>query len=328
MNMSKTKSQSRYPSGNHWRNARHVQPTAKAGGGTGIFQVKGGQTMTVYGIILGTGAPVQSSKFGKTKCAIILADQLGFIRVYPVPAQFSFPVWGRVSCDIEKSQTDNRPETFKILPGFDVDGKIDNPDEKRAILNDCCLRSGGKDPIDYQNELRRSIALVQLDYGNIGVRLDERVPDVLDDDPEFGYIRTQSSHFNKPYLSWESIQGKRHDTHLLGMEVYEGLRNNPEAPWNVFTNMRVNNPDYERWLLLGNMRDRRNVWVGVHLHRLKKSTGDSTPAFFNLRSGKPEGWPYSQQELANAKAADAQLEMFTTDFMTLNDCLGSMQTVS
>lgn len=62
------------------------------------------------------------------------------------------------------------------------------------------------------------------------------------------------------------------------------------------------------------MRDRRNVWVAVHIHRLKKHNGGSTPLFSGIDDGMPEDWPYSAQGGSNAKPAEPQLEfsMFTT----------------
>jgi hypothetical protein len=122
---------------------------------------------------------------------------------------------------------------------------------------------------------------------------------------------TQQKSWNKPYISWKSDQGSEHKTHLVGREVYEGLRRNPERPWEVFSNMQLNNADFDHWLLLGNLRDRRNVWVGVHVHRLKKTSSLSMLPCCSRISGESEGWPYSQQETGNVPIADNQQLMFT-----------------
>jgi hypothetical protein len=95
-----------------------------------------------------------------------------------------------------------------------------------------------------------------------------------------------------------------------------GLQNNPTRPMAIYENMGVAVPDFQHWLLLGNMKDRRNVWVGVHLHRLKKQSCGSIPLFCAIRNGKPAAWPYCAQETSNVAVVDNQLEMFTTEAMT------------
>jgi hypothetical protein len=248
-------------------------------------------------------------------CAIILSDDLGLIRVYPIPAENKFPVWGRVSLSLTRSATDNRRESYKI-GNFTITDKVEDREEKREILNACILKSGDQDPQKYMNEMRGSIALVKLQWGNVTASLAQRVPDVLESDGEFNWCMSQSEQWQKPYIQWKSDQGTQHTTHLLGREIYEGLRHNPSNPWNLFNNLQINNPDFEHWLLLGNMKDRRNVWVGVHLHRLKKPIGGSIPLFSMTRDGRPSDWPYLQQEAVNVPVVDNQPLLFTTDIMT------------
>lgn len=223
----------------------------------------GESRVEVTGIIMGQGAPNECRDGSKTKCAIILNDDLGFFRVYPILAERSFPVWGRVRCEITRNEKDTRSESYKIAPDFEIMGRIDRPEEKRAILNECCLKSGDHDPLDYQNQNRRSIALIKQGYGTMSATLEQRNR-ISPDDPEFGGIMTKDDHWNKPLLRWKSFQGKQHESHLVGTEVYEGLRKNPENPFNIFNNLQICNPDFETWLLLGNMRDRRTIWVVVH----------------------------------------------------------------
>jgi hypothetical protein len=146
---------------------------------------------------------------------------------------------------------------------------------------------------------------------------------VCSDDEEYSWVLAQDQHWQKPYLEWQSEQGKTHTTHLVGREVYMGLQNNPERPLAIYENMGITVPDYEHWLLLGNMKDRRNVWVGVHLHRQKKQLGGSIPLFYAVRSGKPDGWPYCEQENSNVSVVDNQPLLFTTEAMTSTNFRGN-----
>lgn len=281
--------------------------------------------MIITGTIMGTGAPVMS-KAGRTMCAIVLSDDLGLVRVYPIPADEKFPVWGKVSMVVERSATDNRKESYKILE-WNVDGCISDRNLKREILDACVLKSGPIDPQAYMNQHCGSIAMIKLDPSRrLGLSMERRATDFTKGDDEFCWVMTQSECPNKPYVEWESQQGSTHKTHLLGREIYEGLRRNPSNPWQMFNNLQINNPDYQHWLLMGNMKDRRNVWVGVHLHRLKNDACGSIPLFSTITDGKPDAWPYCAQEHSNVSIVDGRQMMFTTDFMNTTNNHGNTLT--
>jgi len=271
---------------------------------------------------MGVGAPNESKTHGKTMCAILLTKELGFVRVYPIDAQSSFPVWGVGEFDFTKG-SDPRDESYKIT-GFNITGKIEDHAMKREILNSCVLKSGHQDPMDFQNELRKSIFLVKPSWGDVEVTLTQKVPAISPDDEECGWIITQGKHWLKPYVKWVSDQGKEHSSHLGGREIYEGIRNNPVSPWNLMNNIQIMNPDYEHWMLMGNMKDKRNVWLCVHLHRLKKETCGSTPLFSHPIIGSDSAWPYSSQRTSNVEIVGGHPTLFTMKNMNRIPSLGSM----
>lgn len=240
-------------------------------------------------------------------CAIVLTESLGFIRIYPIDAEMAFRVWSKARLSLQRTTKDNRHESWRLCGDPVITGKIESAEQKRAILNRCTLNSGADDPIDYQNSRRKSVALCRVQHSDYSASLETKSP-ATDDH----WVQTQQKAWNKPYIEWTSQQGKRHRTHILGREVYEGLRRCPESPWSIFDKMALNNPDYEHWLLLGNMRDRRNVWVCVHVHRLKKTSNVSTGLFFTPIDGGADEWPYSEQEVGNVPVADGQLLMSIT----------------
>lgn len=280
--------------------------------------------MTHRGIVLGVGAPNRTRDGSKTMCAIVLTEDLGFIRVYPIPAEEKFRVWSNIVVATERSATDNRFESYK-LKYFEVHNRIEDREERRDILESCILKSGTDDPIKYCNSKRTSIALVKIPPNTLGIAMSPRSSalKVCSDDEEYSWVLSQDQHWQKPYLEWESEQGKSHTTHLVGREVYMGLQKNPERPLAIYENMGITVPDYEHWLLLGNMKDHRNVWVGVHLHRQKKQIGGSIPLFSAVRSGKPDGWPYCEQESSNVSVVDNQPQLFTTEAMTSTNFRGN-----
>lgn len=266
--------------------------------------------MKTSGVILGVGAPNDSVKHGKTMCAIVLTADLGMIRIYPVSAQISLPVWGEVSLEIERGG-DDRSESYR-LRRFSLTGKIENAEEKRELLDACVIKSGQSDPIDYQNNNRASVVMIKPAWGDCEFSISQKVPkNIPEDDEECGWIVTQGRHWQKPYVTWRSAQGGEHKSHLGGREIYECIRRNPESVWNLMNNLRVSDPDYEFWMLMGNMKNRRNVWLCVHLHRLKKTSGVVRSLFPHRLIGS-DGWPYQQQEAQNIRMDDGHPLLFDT----------------
>ena len=254
---------------------------------------------------MGVGAPNLCRDGRKTMCAIILSEQMGLIRVYPIDGSAYFPLWANVDLEIETSPGDARRESYRLL-SFDVGKRMDDADMKRDLLEACVLKSGNQDPIAYQNSRRKSIALVRMEWGDLEATLSQRVPEVPRDDEECGWVTTQGMHWNKPYLSWTSLQGGTHKTHLVGREIYEGLRHNPQTAWRIFENVRVSDPEWDVWLLLGNMKTRPNVWVCPHVHRLKRKAAGYTPGIFPSRD---DAWPYQEQEGVNTVKPENQYSL-------------------
>lgn len=278
--------------------------------------------ITTKGIIFGVGAPNNSKKNGKSMCAIILTKELGFIRVYPIPAEARFPVWGNIEMVVAKG-SDPRAESYNLI-SFKVTGLITDSYAKREILDAACIKTGMDDPMRYQNERKKSIFLVKPTWGDLEASITQKTPDIPRDDDECGWIVTQGAHWHKIYLHWTSDQGGKHQSHLGGREIYEGIRQNPHMPTRVIENIQVMNPDYEHWMLMGNMKDRRKVWLCVHLHRLKKCESGSIPLFSHPIIGEDSAWPYNEQATSNVEIVGNQPNLFTMKGMTSGNSLGSI----
>jgi hypothetical protein len=271
--------------------------------------------MKTQGIVMGVGAPQDTKKNGKTTCAIMLSKEVGFFRLYCIPATQELKLWGVYDVTGEKG-SDFRKESFKFVSIESKGRTVESRMDKKDILDSCILKTGEVDPITYCNQpgIHQSIALVKLDHDGCDYQLSGKTPKGIDHDGECGWMMTQGKHWMKPYISWVSHSGNRHNTHLGGREVYEYLRKNPETPFRIFENLGLGpNPDFEHWALLGNQKDRPNVFLCVNLFRLKKQTSGSIPLSFTLDNGRQEGWPYLKQEEKNVKTVDHQsIFMFTT----------------
>lgn len=270
--------------------------------------------MEIIATILAKGAPNRCRDGRTTMCAIGVSETHGLIRIYPlsVRSDVSVSIWSTVRFELDRSKTDGRSESYKVIE-FDVCGSISEKHDKLTLLDDCILRSGELDPIDYQNAARKSISIVKCDM-KLGASLMPREDsDIVASSDEDGFALTQSEYPYKPYIEWISIQGKSHRTQLVGQEVYEGMRKNVATPFRIFENIHIGDPDYTHWMVLGNLKDRRNVWVCPHVHRLKKTTQTNMLENFQTGDGRPSGWPYETQEASNVRPVDPQMEFnFTT----------------
>ena len=267
--------------------------------------------MEIEATIIAKGAPNRCKDGRTVMCAIAVSPTHGLMRIYPlsITGHEGVGIWTKAVFVLQKSTTDQRQESFKIIdcrPSGFVTDRI----EKRDLLENCVLRSGDQDPIDYQNANKRSIAIVKS-VGRVGISLVPRdtASDTIRGNDEDGFALVQAEYPFKPYIEWESIQGKKHRTHLVGQEVYEGMRRNASSPFRIFENMHIGDQDYEHWLVLGNMKDRRNVWVAAHVHRQKKTAQQSIFSNFKTLDGVPKGWPYEIQEEINVKTADQQMQL-------------------
>ena len=268
----------------------------------------------INGTVVAKGAP-NRCKDGSTKmCSIVVSDQLGLIRLYPlaVSADKDIRIWSRIRGQVRKSNTDQRTESFRVVDVEPI-GSIDDPRAKADLMNSCVLRSGYVDPIEYQNERRLSICIVKSESA-LGAELEARteVEPELCADIEDAWVMSQADFPYKPYIKWRSVQGASHRTHICSQEVYMGMKHNASSPFRVFENLHVGDADYEHWLILGNMRDRRNVWVIAHMHRQKKIASATNTSSLTF-DGDEKNWPYSQQEEINARTVEPQRTFsFTT----------------
>jgi hypothetical protein len=194
-----------------------------------------------------------------------------------------------------RSKKDNRDESYKLVSVNEHKRVISCSNEKRLILNRCVLRSD-EDPIELQNRKRLSIALVKPNQSGMILSLENRDPS----ETEEWFFASQNMPV-RAYMSWVSNAGKEHKSHICSHEVMEGLRKNLSNPWDVFNNMKVIERDYEKWLLLGTMANRRSTWLIVHVHRLKKTTGQITKQSSWTEDGRLEGWPYLNKEARFAR---------------------------
>lgn len=262
--------------------------------------------MKIEAVVLGVGAPNTCSSGDKTMCAILLSKEIGLFRVYPISGECRFPVWSNVQVELEEPKSDPRHESYH-LTRYEIKSTIKDRHLKQDILESCVLGSGTHDPIDFQNAQRSSIVLVKASPNSLGMTL---ISQPAEDDGD--WVMTQSKAPAIARLNWQSMQGGNHKNKIVSREVFEWVRRNPTSIGGLIDNLQIYNRDFEKWILLGNMKNQLNAWVVVHIHRLKKTSHHFTPSFCDPMRGSADDWPYLKQRESNVSVADDQLLMFTT----------------
>lgn len=264
----------------------------------------------IEGVVLGIGAPNRTHDGRAVQCAIILGNDHGLCRVF---ADFdgtmnAMRVWDRVALAVHIHAADQRAESWKLDAATWI-SRVCDPAQKRQILEACVLDAGQRDPIDLLDDERRSIGVVRPRQVGMGYGMEVRD---FEESPD--WVMAQCETPQKPYLAWQSGAGKSHRHQICAHEAYEWLRKNPSRTSQLFDNLRIADIDYDKWLLVGNTKDRRNVWVVVCVHRLKKTTRQPTLASCSIADGRPSGWPYLPLEdiAARRVASTGQQLLFTT----------------
>jgi len=265
--------------------------------------------LAVSCIVIGIGSPNRASDSRVVQCAIAVSEELGLIRFFcdyrGIISKAS--VWDKCLVKLRKTKKDSRDESFKLTE-IEVLGKLDCSFEKRTLLNSLVLNPQNCDPIDYQNDRRLSIAVVKPDQHDFELSMENKRAQ----EPEDWFV-TAKDLPHRARMTWRSLIGKQHQSHICAHEVMEGLRKNASAPFRVFDYMQVSNPDYEKWLVLGTMVKHRNTWLIVHVHRLKKTTQQAIGSNSWTSDGRSDGWPYLNKEARRVRNAefDPQGYLFT-----------------
>ena len=264
----------------------------------------------ISGVVIGVGAPNRTKDDRVVQCAIVLDEVVGLARVFCDyrNGMDRLSLWDRCELLVQATPKDSRFESWKMLEA-DITGHVDSKHERRAILDSCVRHTGEDDPIDLFNKERRSIAVVKPQQSNMGYGMGIRE---FDESPD--WITTQCETPQKPFLQWQSQQGKTHRQQVAAHEVYEWLRKNPSKHGGLWDNLQITNIDFDKWLLIGTASTHRTSWLVVHVHRLKKTTPPLIDSSSLIVDGKPSGWPYSRPEDVAAKRAEStgQQLLFTT----------------
>jgi hypothetical protein len=231
------------------------------------------ESYKIHYVVLAKSIP-EYSKRDQTcyTCSIGFSPQFGLIRVYPLPIS-SMNKWDHFEIEIERNKYDSRSESWKLSTysrkenwiGLSEDvtylGKV-KPD---FILNR--LTHYAFPSIKTLNAIKKSIGIVELHdykiYWNTNERLINTGQLGLFEDVEIADFTkyTKESKNKEARIYFRDANGE-HDIQYNEWQVYEYQRKF-SATEEAFRFMHNKN-----YLLVGNMHNYRNTWIGLGLFQL------------------------------------------------------------
>jgi hypothetical protein len=236
-------------------------------------------------VMLGRGAPDLIKDGRVTVCAAGWSPTRGFIRIYPTRMGSPLKQWSIVSVPVERNEEDNREESWKISGSksewdrldrkIKVVGELSRVDRQQLIpkLASPCILA--------LNDTHASLGIVHpkelKGYLDRRSDVDHTVQQTL-----FGgsLPRTKATYDLQPRLVFTcagctSTAG--HDQQSIEYGCYEWFRKNPGQEAQVFENLHLSDPGWERYLFVGNQTHHRASFLVITLLRWK--LGPAQPTF-------------------------------------------------
>lgn len=200
-------------------------------------------------------------------CSIGYSEDLGFIRVYPLPLT-GMKRWGVYEIELERNPRDGRKESWKLssyarfenFVGFEKDVVYLGDADKTAIIKKMQMQLSPA--ISVLNNQRHSIGFIQTPYVNAFWSENEKYVNTNQMDlfntkelSEFGTYTKESKLYESRIRFADGDGG--HNLQLNDWQYFEYQRKfgaKPEA-------FRYVNDNKSKILLIGNMHNYRSKWI-------------------------------------------------------------------
>lgn len=223
-------------------------------------------------VVLSKSIPEYSKRDGVCyTCSLGYSPQLGLIRVYPLPI-ISMNKWDLYEIEVEKNKYDTRQESWKLSSyarkdgwmGLNKDvrfvGKM-NPEKVIHVIAKYITNS-----IQQLNVEKKSIGIIPTDkyklYWDVNDRFINNNQLGLFEDVELAdFTKYTKETKGKEARIYFKDAGGEHDLQFNEWQLYEFQRKY-NATADAFRFMQNKN-----MLLVGNMHNFRNVWIGLGLFK-------------------------------------------------------------
>jgi len=236
-------------------------------------------------IVIGEAVPDELKDKRKVLCSACYSDEHGLVRIYPIPPNAHMRRWDRVSIPLERNPQDTRGESWKVQGSkreWDVlsekihrHGKLPQPG--RISLLHKLYRDFGVDCIQNLNDNMLSLGIIKPDVLNAwmeerGERYDPTVQITLDSPTRFFTIHNYKLQPRVKYRCSDCRSQNPHNQQILEWGAYEWMRKHPDNPEQAIPNLRLTDPQYDKYFLVGNMSKYRNAFVVISVFRFKHGT--------------------------------------------------------
>ena len=235
-------------------------------------------------VILGNAVPDEISDNRKTVCTAGYSEELGLIRIYPVPPDAELTRWALVGLNLERNPRDTRKESWKISGSktnwsrlkYDIRryGKIKDKAEKVALIDSLFIKFGVSCISDL-NERKESLGFVDpfilKHYFAKRSNVETSLQTTLFNSEPFQTIRNYDIQPRLVYSCPKCTGRMYHDQQILEWGAYEFIRKNPDQYENIWENFGIDNELYKKRLLVGNQALHRNSFMVISIFRHKMS---------------------------------------------------------
>ena len=245
-------------------------------------------------VILGNAVPDEISDNRKTVCTAGYSEDLGLIRIYPVPPDAGLNRWAIVGIDLERNPKDNRKESWKITGSkSDWDrlklkirrnGTLNRKVEQVELIDTMLKKYGVKCVSDLNNE-KKSLGFVEptivKHYFAKRSMVNNSIQTTLFNSEPFLTIKDYEIQPRLVYSCPECEAKDHHDQQILEWGAYEYIRKNPQNFEAIWDNFQIDNNEYTKRLLVGNQALHRNSFMVISIFRHKKALkkGDALSAY-------------------------------------------------
>lgn len=232
-------------------------------------------------IVLGRGCPEEIKNGRQTICTAGYSPKLGFIRLYPTRWDSPLKRWNIVRVPVEKSRYphNGRKESWKIVGSkrdwmhlsdrVEVVGnylRVNQPRLIKSLVSKCVsdiYDNGGSlgiiEPsiMEHYFEEQEPVQTIQTNlFGELRVK----IKDEFEFEPRIKYKCSE-------------CKAKRgfHDQQVIEWGAYEFMRKFPHKKEQIWENLALDNNEYEKYFLVGNMHQYPTAFLIISILRFKKS---------------------------------------------------------
>ena len=253
-------------------------------------------------VVLGAAVPEQTKNNGKTVCVAGWAEDLGLVRIYPCRADYGIKRWSRLrNIQVNRNPKDSRIESYKLNSerSFELGKDIESPEEKTELLDNI-----SQDCVYHVRDNMLSLGLIKVN-GQIDCVIEENpsfskqqhISKTVQDDR---WLMTKQDFPVQPkfkFFCGEKCESQKgHNLTVIEWGGFEWMRKSPNKIGNLGDNWKINNPNFNIYLLIGNVARHKNSFIIISVIPVKKADHSTLALFPDIQRQKKNTGRYTIQQ--------------------------------